>query len=128
MNKQASCCCGAVTVELSGTSKLNALCHCDDCRKRTGSAFGHSLYYSKDTLKIIGSKPKTYAIGNEYGNQVRHFCPECGSTVYWYWARFPEWVGVAAGCMKDVVPAPTISACHHNARHWVTIPESWAQY
>ena len=128
MNKQAKCCCGSVTVDLAGDSKLNALCHCDNCRKRTGSAFGHSLYFSRDALQRAVGITRTYSISNEGGAQQRFFCPRCGTTVYWYWERFPEWVGVAAGCLSEPAPSPTISACHHNVAGWVEIPDSWMRY
>lgn len=128
MNKQAKCCCGQVKIELEGDAKLNALCHCDNCRKRTGSAFGHSLYFARGNLLSQQGETHTYEMSNEYGEQTRHFCPTCGSTVYWYWQRFPEWVGVAGGCFAESAPSPTVSACHEKALKWVEIPENWIRY
>ena len=54
--KTAMCCCGSVSIELEDDVKLNALCHCDNCRKRTGSAFGHSLYFSRSALVSVSDK------------------------------------------------------------------------
>jgi hypothetical protein len=32
---------------------------------------------------------------------VFHFCPSCGSTVYWEPARKPDMIGVAVGAFAD---------------------------
>jgi hypothetical protein len=52
-----------------------------------------------------------------------HFCPVCGSTVYWEGEGFPGYVAVAIGTFADsTFPAPSI-AVWEEARHpWVTLP------
>jgi len=45
MSINASCCCGELNIELEGKPLVNAICHCNDCKKRKGSAFGISHYY-----------------------------------------------------------------------------------
>ncbi|WP_444972210.1 GFA family protein [Zooshikella harenae] len=37
--KTAECCCGACTVSVQGNPVILAICHCKNCKKRTGSAF-----------------------------------------------------------------------------------------
>lgn len=39
---KASCCCGKSTIEAEGPVRLNAICHCENCKRRTGSALGWS--------------------------------------------------------------------------------------
>ena len=126
--KTAQCCCGSTTIELEDKIKLNALCHCDNCRKRTGSAFGHSLYFPRNAVRRIKGETRTYNLSGDSGSQERYFCPACGTTLDWHWARFPDWVGVAGGCFTERPPHPTISACHENVLNWVHIPESWRRY
>ena len=50
MTRKASCCCGACTIEVEGEPVLNALCHCANCRRRTGSAFGWSAYFADEAV------------------------------------------------------------------------------
>ena len=52
-----------------------------------------------------------------------HFCPTCGSTVYWESEGFPGHVAVAIGSFADPkFPAPTI-AVWEEARHpWIALP------
>jgi hypothetical protein len=43
--------------------------------------------------------------GNHY-----HFCPECGSTVYWEFALAPESLGVAVGAFTDPAFPPPVGS------------------
>jgi hypothetical protein len=128
MKTHASCCCGAMSIELSGDIKLSALCHCENCRRRTGSAFGYSLYFQKNAIHVNSSQASSYLINNEDGKQERHFCSICGSTLFWLWDRFPDWVGVAGGCITNAIPEPSISACHNQKSDWLSIPDTWRFY
>jgi hypothetical protein len=49
-----------------------------------------------------------------------HFCPDCGSTVFWKPERLPDLTAVAAGAFADpAFPKPT-NAVYLETRHsWV---------
>jgi hypothetical protein len=48
-----------------------------------------------------------------------HFCPECGSTVYWDIAAAPELLGVAIGTFADpTFPPPMISGFAAEGAAW----------
>lgn len=42
MVRTATCCCGQTSIEVSGEPVFHCVCHCDNCKRRTGSAFGVS--------------------------------------------------------------------------------------
>jgi hypothetical protein len=75
---EASCLCGAVRVTASGRPNRVGLCHCMDCRKHHGALFFAAAIFPADAVTIAGET-------REY--ESRHFCPECGSSVF---ARFPD--------------------------------------
>jgi hypothetical protein len=60
----------------------------------------------------------------ESGNALTfHFCPTCGSTVYWEGEGFPGYVAVAIGNFADPnFPAPTIGVWEESRHHWVSLP------
>jgi hypothetical protein len=60
----------------------------------------------------------------ESGNAVTfHFCPTCGSTVYWESEGFPGYVAVAIGNFADPnFPAPTIAVWEESRHPWVSLP------
>ena len=49
-----------------------------------------------------------------------HFCPDCGTTVYWEPARFPDTIAVAVGAFADPgFPAPRHSVYERHRHPWV---------
>ena len=56
MKRIARCCCREIGVEVEGLPWLHAVCHCDNCKRRTGSAFGVSAYFEDDQIAILGSQ------------------------------------------------------------------------
>ena len=122
--RQATCCCGALTLRVTGEPVMNAVCHCANCQRRTGSAFGWSLYFPESEVEIPATPHGVYAFEGSSGHAERHFCDKCGSTVFW---RAPGFVGVAGGCLAgEDLAEPTISASEAHRRAWVTLPEGWA--
>jgi hypothetical protein len=53
------------------------------------------------------------------GGATYHFCPECGSTVYWDIAAAPDVLGVAVGGFTDpTFPPPIISGFEAYGFSW----------
>ncbi|OLN97583.1 hypothetical protein CCHL11_01000 [Colletotrichum chlorophyti] len=78
----SSCLCKAIKIDISGKPKAAALCHCTDCRKISGSAFGYSWVVASKDVTITG-EPKTFTSTAKSGNPViSHFCGNCGVTLY----------------------------------------------
>ncbi|KAJ6000348.1 hypothetical protein N7481_000757 [Penicillium waksmanii] len=48
-----SCVCEKVRYELTGSPITNIICHCDTCRKITGSVFMANSAYTRENFKII---------------------------------------------------------------------------
>lgn len=67
------CLCGKVTLVASGDPLRVGICHCMDCRKHHGALFHASAIFHESAVTIEG-ETEAY--------QGRHFCPECGSSVF----------------------------------------------
>jgi hypothetical protein len=53
------------------------------------------------------------------GGATYHFCPACGSTVYWELAIAPDFVGVAIGTFGDpTFPPPMIAGFAAYGAEW----------
>lgn len=118
MKRTASCACGSLRVTCSGEPRKVSLCHCLACQKRTGSVFGIAAFFDRDAVTVEGDA-RAYMRPSDSGHAVVfHFCPDCGSTVYWEPARMPDLVAV--GSFADpAFPAPT-QAVYTEFRHpWV---------
>ncbi len=119
----AACSCGALSVTCEGDPLSVSLCHCLECQRRTGSAFGIAAFFGRD--KVISSgEATTFVRPADSGfDVVFHFCPRCGSTVWWEPKRMPERVAVAVGAFADPeFPAITKSVYHQHRHAWVIDP------
>jgi hypothetical protein len=75
------CLCGAVRYTTEGDPSSATVCHCRDCQKFTGSAFATLVLVPKETLTINGTLKTFRSIGGSGNPILRHFCPECGSSI-----------------------------------------------
>lgn len=101
MNRKAECCCGACVVHVKGEPLLNGICNCNNCKKRTGSAFGHSAYFAETNFELLKGKLQSYDLSNDAGKQQRHFCLKCGTTLFWTSETFKNCIGIAGGCFIE---------------------------
>jgi len=106
--RTATCSCGQLSIKCSGEPTLVAQCHCLACQRRTGSTYGIGAFFPRAGVNVSGAE-KTFTRQSDSGYPiVFHFCPECGSNVYWEPRRKPEVVAVAAGAFADpTFPGPT---------------------
>ena len=78
---KGSCHCGLVQFEFKDDPKLTINCHCDDCKKRNGSAF--STYMGVAEKDFLITKGENYLKKYEVENSgEKYFCSECGSPIY----------------------------------------------
>jgi hypothetical protein len=47
-----SCLCQTVRYKVTGPPQSTIICHCDSCRKSTGSAFMANSFYMKDVRDV----------------------------------------------------------------------------
>ncbi|MEI2430732.1 GFA family protein [Lysobacter yananisis] len=83
----AGCLCGKVRLVASGRPYRVGVCHCLDCRKHHGALFQASAIFAEAAVAIEG-ETRAYA--------GRHFCPDCGSSVF---GRSGDEVEVNLGAM-----------------------------
>ena len=96
------CLCGAVRYEYSGEVGPAGYCHCQDCRRTSGSAFGVSVRAEAARFRIVAGVPKTFTKTADSGRPVtRCFCPDCGSPLYTLPPAHPEIVFIKAGSLDN---------------------------
>ncbi|KAF5327485.1 hypothetical protein D9619_005132 [Psilocybe cf. subviscida] len=83
--RTGSCLCGSVRYEITGDPFSFRVCHCQNCRKATGSAFMTNGFFQGKQVHITQGKDtlRSYA-DPETATGVplhRYFCSKCGSNV-----------------------------------------------
>jgi hypothetical protein len=97
MERTGQCHCGSLRVIATGEPDRVYLCHCEACQCRTGTAFHFGATYPKEWVRLDGER-KIYERDADSGYRIRfHFCPSCGTTLYWEGDRNPasaesQWV------------------------------------
>jgi hypothetical protein len=120
MTRIAHCCCGSLRAEAKGEPSLVAVCHCTECQRRTGSAFGVGAYFPTDQVHTEGPS-KAYTRGSDSGRKIElHFCPNCGTSVFWYVEFLGDHVGIAFGAFAKPLPSPTLSVWETTRHPWVS--------
>jgi hypothetical protein len=121
MDHTAMCCCGGLRVKVRGEPSRVVVCHCFQCQRRSGSVFGDNAFFSRSAVISIEGDAKEYTRATERGGRVVfHFCPKCGSSVYWELSLEPQIVGIAVGAFADPgFMKPGRSVFGVTRHHWV---------
>ncbi|MGE0525925.1 MAG: GFA family protein [Bdellovibrionales bacterium] len=129
MKHVASCSCGQLSLIYDGEITKTTLCHCFACQKRTGSAFGVQTRLDRNKVAIEGESTLYQRTGDE-GNIISfHFCPKCGSTVYYEAPWLEGAIAVPIGAFANPnLPAPAMHVYGNRRHHWVRLPESIVEY
>lgn len=119
----ASCSCGQLTAEVSGDPVRISICHCLACQRRTGSVFGEQARFPRENVKVSGVSTEYMRVGDEGGKVKFHFCPTCGSTVYYGLESLDGFVGIPVGAFADpAFPTPLVSVYEERMHGWVVPP------
>jgi hypothetical protein len=99
---EGGCLCGAVRYRATGEPVRTSVCHCRNCQRRTGSAFGIGAYFMESDVEIRGELRAYEYRSDESGRWLRmQFCPNCGGTVTWSLEAFPGMRALAGGSFDD---------------------------
>lgn len=121
-----SCQCGQIRYEISGDPEELVICHCLDCQKQSGSAFGMSLGLKPQQFHLLAGTPKIFAWKCDSGRTKDcAFCPECGSRLY----HQGEWgLSLKAGTLDDTdFMKPGRHVWTKRKLAWVAVPDGVEQ-
>lgn len=81
MKHTGSCLCGEIKFEVEGDFENFFLCHCEYCRKDTGSAHAANLFSSTAKLKWLSGENKAKIFNYKSSGHIKSFCSNCGSAL-----------------------------------------------
>jgi hypothetical protein len=125
--RTASCRCGQLKATVTGEPVRVSVCHCLNCKKRSGSAFAVQARWPKEDVRIEGGS-KTFVKVADSGNRATfHFCPDCGSDVYYeidgkFDDKFNGLIAIPLGAFDDpYFLKPRFSVWEERKHDWVEI-------
>ena len=117
IQRTAACACGRVQVVCRGEPSKVSLCHCLACQRRTVSI---AAFFPRECVETSG-ETRIFRRPSDSGFDVSfHFCPVCGSTVWWEARRKPEAIGLAVGAFADPdFPGPSQAVYRGDRHRWI---------
>jgi hypothetical protein len=121
--RTASCRCGQLKATAAGEPVRVSVCHCLNCKKRSGSAFAVQARWPKAQVRINGASNTFVKVADSGNSATFHFCPECGSDVYYEIdGKFDDLVAIPLGAFDDPWFAiPRFSVWEERKHDWVEI-------
>jgi len=121
--RRAACCCGQLNAVTEGDPVRISMCHCLACQRRTGSTFGAQARFPRDRVSINGTSTQYVRTADSGDNITFHFCPACGSTVFYRPDQEPDLIAIPLGAFADPsFPAPTVSVYESRRHVWTGLP------
>lgn len=125
MERTAKCACEQLSVTVEGAPALVAACSCQQCQRRTGTVLSISAYFPAAAVKDTRGDSRLFTRRSDAGREMRiHFCPNCGSSVYWEPEFLPGHIGFGAGMFNDDdFPPPQVAVWTEHLPDWMSLPE-----
>ena len=127
---EAACSCGQLRIRLSGAPILVSSCHCIACQRRTGAVFGSTAFFGREQVESREGESRVFTRTADSGAVLSfHFCPNCGSTVFWDNSRLPDRICVAVGAFADPsFPCPARTVWTKSKHPWLSFPDDIPHY
>lgn len=95
------CLCGEVQFTISSAPLRMGQCHCDDCRRSTGTGHGSNAFFKKSDVHISGQTNSYDSVTDTDSIVSRHFCPKCGSRLFGYNNAAENIIAITAGSLNE---------------------------
>ena len=76
------CDCGAIRLEMTGTPRVHAFCHCEDCRALLDVPYHSVTAWDPENVSIVTGESDAVEYKYPTLAMTRVFCRHCGETVY----------------------------------------------
>ncbi|UYO00644.1 MAG: GFA family protein [Devosia sp.] len=117
LDQTAACDCGAVTLSARGQVVSMFQCGCKNCQKVSGSGHSSVVLMPADAISVVGATKTFVRPADSGATFTRHFCPECGTTLFAHSSRAPAFrillAGLFAGANDWYRPNQLIFSRHH---------------
>ena len=124
------CQCGAIRYQLNEPPLMIYACHCTNCQRIAGSAFGLAANVKEASLEITSGEPASTTWRSEAGNErYGRFCGDCGCRIFHGQNPSMGILTLRAGTIDD--PGWVRPAAHiwtRSAQPWFTIGEDEIQW
>jgi hypothetical protein len=127
---RGGCQCGAIRYELTQAPLKLYACHCVECRKQSGSAYGVEMEVAHDAVRLVQGTPVQWRTRPFIGAEDDcTFCPACGTRLWDRSTLTPNRLSLKAGSLDQ--PVDLTKAIHRWTKFklpGVEVPKSAVQF
>lgn len=97
-----ACQCRAVRYQCAVGPRSIYACHCTECQRQSGSAFGTSMLVPREAFAFTQGAPKSWVRISDSGRKVDClFCPDCGVRLVHLPQHSPQLAIIRPGTLDD---------------------------
>lgn len=124
----ASCACGQALITVNAPPSALGVCHCSNCKWRTGSAFGISAYFDRSAVVRQEGENERLLVSSQ-GAEPR----PAAALLLQMWndallvrLDSADKIGIAGGCFAEQgLGEPTYSVSDGKREPWIALPSEW---
>lgn len=117
---EGGCQCGAVAYRVTGVSATLFACHCTECQRQSGSAFGMAFWIRDPVVELISGQLKEWIRTMPSGRQmVCQFCADCGTRLFHATLGNAQLISIKPGTLRDT------SLLKPVGHIWVDSKQTW---
>ncbi|MGJ8528122.1 GFA family protein [Maritalea sp.] len=113
------CLCGAVTYQVDGQPVVVAQCHCDECRRLSGTGHTIGAMFPIAAVTMNGKLNEFRYQSDKESAVTKSFCGKCGSPIFGTNSRTPDHLTLSLGSMDDATELDVqVVIFERDKKHW----------
>ena len=124
-HREGGCQCGRLRYAITGDPVAVIACHCTECQKQSGSAFGMSMIVGQGAFRWLAGEPRTFTTTTDSGaTKDCLFCSECGNRILNALSSLPAVLNVKPGTLDETAwLEPSIHVWLDSKQPWAPVPD-----
>ena len=124
------CLCEAIHFRVTQEPLTVYACHCTDCQKRSGSAFGLSMWINRSAIEVTSGEVTVHkSTGADGKMRVGMICGNCNTRMWSEPPKWPDYAVMRPGTLDDTSwIKPVAHIWTRSAQPWFVFPEGVPKY
>ncbi|MEP1572525.1 GFA family protein [Roseibium album] len=129
MNFSGKCLCGAVSYEADSAPIVVAQCHCDECRRLSGTGHTVGAMFHTKSVSLKGNLHKFTYISAKGSEVTKASCATCGSPIFGTNSHTPDHITMTLGSMDNANGLEVeVVIFERDRQHWDRLSEDVASF
>ena len=104
-------------------------CHCTDCQRLSGSAFGLSMVLKRSNLELTRGEVRVNEFSGSKNLMHRHHCEKCGVALWFSSPGYEGIIAVKPGTLDDTSGLqPIAHMWYRSAQRWLQLADDIPVY